>query len=297
LVSISGQTLPPKISVSPKSVNFGSVPAGGTSVGKMVTIKNTGKSDLIINSITISGTNAGEFSQTSSCSTIPSGGSCGVSITLSPISPGNKSATIGISSNDPKKSIVNVTLGGGASIATSERVISTLVTAALFPSHLIVKGNDLFWSDAGSLKNINKILVTGGDIIPLARRMGVPVNLIIYGQDIFWIDEQSGISLSGCAGSGVVWFLNKTSAGGITTVLAEGDNCDRGSTDILVDDTDVYWVNSSAGANTYTIKKVPIEGGASTALVSTINPIVAMARDGGSLYWIEQSGPQPGVIK
>jgi Na+/melibiose symporter-like transporter len=47
LVSISGQTLPPKISVSPKSVNFGSVPAGGTSVGKMVTIKNTGKSDLI----------------------------------------------------------------------------------------------------------------------------------------------------------------------------------------------------------------------------------------------------------
>jgi hypothetical protein len=101
----------PKISVSPKSVNFGSIGIGSTSNTKTITI--TGKGYLTVNSITLTGANVNEFNQTNNCSSIPPGGSCAISATFSPtFSSGKKSATISISSNDPKKPTVNVKLSG-----------------------------------------------------------------------------------------------------------------------------------------------------------------------------------------
>jgi hypothetical protein len=69
-VKLSGESSPPKISVSPSSVNSGKLKVGEASVLKTITVKNTGVSDLIINSVPIAGTNASEFSQTSDCATI-----------------------------------------------------------------------------------------------------------------------------------------------------------------------------------------------------------------------------------
>ena len=112
-VKLSGKAAPPKISASPKSVNFGSVQVGDTSSPKIITIKNTGVSDLVISDINITGTNAGEFNQTNGCSTITSGNSCTINATFTPTTPsGAKSATISISSNDSKKPTVNVKLKG-----------------------------------------------------------------------------------------------------------------------------------------------------------------------------------------
>ena len=115
-VKLSGQAPPPKISVSPMSVNSGSLPVGGVSLNKIVTVKNTGLSDLEINSINITGTDASEFIQTNDCTTaIPKGSSCTFNVKLSPMLPfGNKSAIMSISSNDPKKPIINVKLSGEA---------------------------------------------------------------------------------------------------------------------------------------------------------------------------------------
>jgi hypothetical protein len=102
----------PKITVSPKSVNFGSTGIGGTSA-KTITV--TGKGYLTVNSITLTGANASEFNQTNNCSAIPPDGSCTINATFSPTSSsGKKSATITISSNDPKKPTVNVKLSGQA---------------------------------------------------------------------------------------------------------------------------------------------------------------------------------------
>ena len=102
---------PPKISVSPTSVNFGNVNVGSTSE-KTVTIRNKGKSDLVISSINIAGANASDFSQTNDCTTIPIGNSCTVTVTFVPTSKGKRTGKIGISSNDPKKPTVNVKLSG-----------------------------------------------------------------------------------------------------------------------------------------------------------------------------------------
>jgi len=109
----AAQTLSPKISVSPKSVNFGTVGIGNTSVSKTIAIKGNGY--LTVDSITVTGVNATEFNQTNTCATPSSDGSCIIVATFSPTtSVGKKSATILISSNDPKHSTVSVKLSGKA---------------------------------------------------------------------------------------------------------------------------------------------------------------------------------------
>jgi len=111
-VKLSGQAPPPKISASPMSVNLGSVPVGSSSLPKIVTVKNTGTSDLIISGITITGANAGEFSQAHDCSVLAKGGACSISVTFNPATAGKKTALVNIASNDPKKPNVAVKLSG-----------------------------------------------------------------------------------------------------------------------------------------------------------------------------------------
>ena len=133
-VKISGNAPPPKISVSPTSVNFGNVKLGSTS-GKTITVKNTGTSDLVISNISITGSNASEFSQTNDCTTIAAGGSCTITGTFAPTSTGSKSATMSISSNDPKKPTVNVRLlgsGSNAGIATAAGIWTSSMSGTTF---------------------------------------------------------------------------------------------------------------------------------------------------------------------
>jgi hypothetical protein len=115
---LSNAETPPKISVKPASVNFGSIRVGGESTSRMLTIKNTGQTDLFINSITLTGTNASEFdlSPANACSEpIAANGSCELTVALVPTAPfGKKTATVNISSSDPKKPMVNLKLSGQA---------------------------------------------------------------------------------------------------------------------------------------------------------------------------------------
>lgn len=103
-----------KISVKPKSVNFGSIGVGSISETKTITV--TGKGYITVNSITLTGADASEFNQTNNCSAMSSpDGSCTINATFSPKSLSNKkSAIISISSNDPRNPTVNVRLSGKA---------------------------------------------------------------------------------------------------------------------------------------------------------------------------------------
>ena len=65
-----------------------------------------------MNSITLTGANASEFNQTSDCTTVAKGGSCAITVTLSPTSAGSKTALMNVSSNDSKKPDIVVKLAG-----------------------------------------------------------------------------------------------------------------------------------------------------------------------------------------
>jgi hypothetical protein len=122
-VKLSGQVLPPKISVTPTKLDFGSLNVGVTSATKPVTIKNTGVSDLEISSLTITGSHPSDFVQESNdsefppstCpSTLPSGSSCNVNIRFTPHATGDRGASLNVLSDDPKKSAVVIKLSGKA---------------------------------------------------------------------------------------------------------------------------------------------------------------------------------------
>ena len=103
----------PGIAVTPMNLDFGGVTVGENSAPQEVTITNNGDADLTINSISITGADASEFSQTNDCpGTLSPGTSCKVNVVFSPSSEGAKSANLTIQSNDLAQSTVNVALSG-----------------------------------------------------------------------------------------------------------------------------------------------------------------------------------------
>jgi Tol biopolymer transport system component len=107
----------PNISISPTTFSFGIIPINIASSPQTFMISNTGTADLIISSMSITGSDSSQFTlQTGTCPsltpTISAGGSCTVIVTFSPTSEGSKSATLQIASNDTDTSTLNVSLSG-----------------------------------------------------------------------------------------------------------------------------------------------------------------------------------------
>ncbi len=91
----------PKLQIYPNPIDFGPVGVG-SSVSQMVSVRNGGSLDLIVNSVQITGDTV--FSITSdNCSgkTLSPSSSCDLIISFSPIALQNYSATVTINSNDP----------------------------------------------------------------------------------------------------------------------------------------------------------------------------------------------------
>jgi hypothetical protein len=167
---------PPKIAVSPMSVNFGSLKADATSLPRMVKIKNsaaTGGAALTLSSMTLSGTNSSEFAlDTSLCpDTLDRGASCTVSVTATPSSTpfGSKTAVLAINSNDPSKQLVSVKLAAKAAspvVSVSPRSLNFGKIAVGTPSNtktITIKNTGL--SDL----NITSITLGGTDFASFAQ--------------------------------------------------------------------------------------------------------------------------------
>jgi Tol biopolymer transport system component len=104
--ALSGTGVASAFSVSPTSLDFGSVPINTTTAPRFVTISNTGSAVLPISSITLAGWNPYQFTQTHNCpANLAVGNSCTVNVIFKPTTPiGSKAA------------LLNITPGGGAAI-------------------------------------------------------------------------------------------------------------------------------------------------------------------------------------
>jgi len=105
----------PNISVTPTSYNFGNINLGSSSSPQIFTVSNIGSANLVIGTISITGTNASQFSkQNDICSgqTLAPSSSCTINVVFSPTSTGSKSASLSILSNDPDTPTLNVPLSG-----------------------------------------------------------------------------------------------------------------------------------------------------------------------------------------
>jgi FG-GAP-like repeat/Cep192 domain 4/HYDIN/CFA65/VesB-like, Ig-like domain/Abnormal spindle-like microcephaly-assoc'd, ASPM-SPD-2-Hydin len=95
-VSVSGTGT--VVTLSPTSLSFGTVKVGQSSSAQTVTLKNTGSTPLTIQSVSFTGTNPGDFSETDTCKgSVSAGGSCTFSVTFTPAATGSRSASLSIS--------------------------------------------------------------------------------------------------------------------------------------------------------------------------------------------------------
>ncbi len=90
----------PAVTLTPTSLNFGAVATGVTSPIKTVTLKNSGKATLTITSIAITGTNSGDFPETTTCtSSLAAGAACIIKVQFKPSATGARSASVSITDN------------------------------------------------------------------------------------------------------------------------------------------------------------------------------------------------------
>ncbi|HSR13232.1 MAG TPA: choice-of-anchor D domain-containing protein, partial [Thermodesulfobacteriota bacterium] len=104
----------PQISVSPSSLDFGSVNVG-SSFSKVLTVSNSGGAGLLISRMEIGGTYVTDFiTQNDQCTgqTLSASSDCTVQVVFSPHATGSKSALLTVYSNDPVNSTRTVPLTG-----------------------------------------------------------------------------------------------------------------------------------------------------------------------------------------
>ena len=122
-ISVAG----PVVNLSTASINFGNQSTGATSNPLVVTLTNVGTAQLSINSIAISGGNAGEFAQTNSCpASLGINGSCTINVTFTPSNTGPRSSQVTISDNAPgsPQTVILAGTGTGYSVSPSVAVLT-----------------------------------------------------------------------------------------------------------------------------------------------------------------------------
>ena len=88
------------VSLLPTGLNFGSQQVGTSGAPMSVTLGNEGEIALTVQSITISGPNSGDFSQTNTCgNSVPPLENCAVTVTFTPLASGQRSAQVSIKDN------------------------------------------------------------------------------------------------------------------------------------------------------------------------------------------------------
>ena len=125
-VGLSGTgttTTAPAVSLSPTSLTFGSQQISTTSAAQAVTLTNTGNAALALSSIGFSGTNPGDFAQTSTCplspSTLAAGANCTIDVTFTPTANGTRGASLTLTDN-AADSPESVALSGTGSLPAGE---------------------------------------------------------------------------------------------------------------------------------------------------------------------------------
>lgn len=94
----------PGIVLDANQVDLGAQPVATTSAARTVTLTNTGGAALTLSSLTLGGTDAGDFVRGGTCATgtpVASRASCTITVAINPVVLGEKNATLTIASNAP----------------------------------------------------------------------------------------------------------------------------------------------------------------------------------------------------
>ena len=150
-ITLTGTGVAPAISVPTTSVAFGNTLVGATAGPVDVTVSNPGTAPLTVSGVTVTGTNAADFTAAGCTTAVPAGGSCTVAVSFTPSATGGRTGTLTITS-DATPSAVAVALSG-----TGTAPAATLsATALTFGAQLV-----------GSTSPAQTVTVTNSGSAPL----------------------------------------------------------------------------------------------------------------------------------
>jgi hypothetical protein len=102
ILSGTGVTPAPAVSIIPNTYAFPSTDVGSTSASQNFTLTNSGAATLAISSIVLGGPNPGDFTETNACgASLSAGASCTITATFVPQAAGSRTATVSITDNAP----------------------------------------------------------------------------------------------------------------------------------------------------------------------------------------------------
>lgn len=105
----------PNITATPSIMSFGRVNAGSQSAAQTFTVNNSGSGVLNISTVSLGGSDPGEFQKlndTCAAVSLQQGGNCTFAVVFKPTTTGTKTATIMIASNDPDTPSLGVPVRG-----------------------------------------------------------------------------------------------------------------------------------------------------------------------------------------
>ena len=112
----------PNVGLSP-GLNFGYQTDGTTSAPQTITLTNTGNTNLTVNKVSITGPNAGDFSETNTCGTVLPQATCAINVTFTPSIIGNETANVSVADDAPGSpqldSLTGYGLGNGPAVVLS----------------------------------------------------------------------------------------------------------------------------------------------------------------------------------
>jgi hypothetical protein len=124
----TGIATTPGVTISPASVDFGTVSQGASVPPMSVQITNSGTGALHISGIALSGSNPGDFSQSSNCvgAAIATQGKCTVTVNFAPTTQGQRTASLVIT-DDAANSPQSIALSG--TLASPFQLLPTVAGA------------------------------------------------------------------------------------------------------------------------------------------------------------------------
>jgi hypothetical protein len=205
-VSLTGTGLSGQANLSPSSLTFASQNVGTTSAAQSITLSNTGNTSFNVTSISTTGTNAGDFSATTTCgSSVTAGGNCTISVTFTPTATGTRTAAVSISDNaagGPQTVILTGT--GSAPIAS------------LTATSLSFSGQDLGTTSASQTFTLNN---TGNQALTITSLGLSGANPGDYGET-----TTCGSSVAACGSCTISVTFTPTATGTRTAALTVTDN-------------------------------------------------------------------------
>ncbi|HXJ94618.1 MAG TPA: choice-of-anchor D domain-containing protein [Terriglobia bacterium] len=123
----------PNVGLSPSSLTFGDQAVGTSSSPQTMTLTNTGTATLKVTSVSVTGADAADFSQTNNCTAVVVQATCTVSVIFTPTASGTRTAALSIADNapgSPQTPIVSGTSGGP--------IVSLSPASLTFPAQIIL---------------------------------------------------------------------------------------------------------------------------------------------------------------